>query len=277
MSLDIKVSIVVLEGEDRGKTFSLTQDRTVLGRSRGDLLLNDKKVSSEHLCFIIENNQLFIEDLASTNGTFVQLERIDGKHALHNLDIIQIGFSKLQVTIVDDLEQFRKWNTPNKVPTPHKSGRKQKATRAVRPDIDQLIDEELKRFSRWDLNQERQSMPSFKKALTKSQGAMQLIVLDGPQQGLTFNLDQGNVVIGRGKADITIQDNDISRNHASIECFAAGQIFIRDMASTNGTFVNKKRVSYTKIVHGDIIQIGSTVMRFVVGDGQNSQTNKKKS
>ena len=86
--MDIKVSIAIIEGEDRGKSFSLTQERTVSGRNRGDILLSDRKVSGEHLCLFVKGSKLFAEDLASTNGSMLNDEPIEKPVQVKNLDEI---------------------------------------------------------------------------------------------------------------------------------------------------------------------------------------------
>jgi pSer/pThr/pTyr-binding forkhead associated (FHA) protein len=277
MSLKIKVTLTVIEGDDRGKTFTLDRERTVIGRARGDLILADRKISSEHLCLTIEDDKLIVEDLASTNGTFVNEERIDQPTQLHNLDILSFGFSKCRISLVDDLENFRKVNRPgssSKSSPKHAKKKKSKggggsavkSGRQQKPTIDNLIEEELKRFSRWDIAQP-ESMPSFDKPLQLPKIPLELEVIEGPEKGRVIRLAKGNSIMGRGKVDVKFKDQDISRNHSSIEAFSETQIFVRDLASTNGTFVNQKRVTYSKLSDGDIIQIGGTVMRFrVKGD-----------
>src|SRR5262245_5927407 len=113
MALALKVSITVIEGDDRGKSFILSKPTTIVGRARGDIRLTDKKISSEHLCFKIEDSQLYVEDLGSTNGTSVNGQRVDKQEELHNLDEVSLGFSKIRVNIVENLEQFRKSNAPH--------------------------------------------------------------------------------------------------------------------------------------------------------------------
>ncbi len=257
--MDIKASLTIIEGEDRGKTITITKPRTVVGRSRGDLLLNDKKVSSEHLCLIVEGGKLYVEDLASTNGTHVNDELVEEKVELKNLDEITIGFSRCRISIVDNLEKFREKNKPKKKQS------KKKSQESDKPDLANLIDDELKGFSRWDIA-EPESMPSFSKKLQLPKAAISLEVIDGPEKGRVIQLTKGNVTLGRGKADIKLRDIDVSRRHASIETFSEKQIILRDLASTNGTFVNKKRVSYSKLSSGDEIQLGSTLLRFVIGE-----------
>ncbi len=86
-------------------------------------------------------------------------------------------------------------------------------------------------------------------------------VLDGPDLGLEFTMDSPRLVLGRRGADINLNDRLVSRRHLSIEA-SGGRYLIKDMGSTNGTFLNGTPVSMEFIKHGDEIQIGSTLMKF---------------
>jgi hypothetical protein len=74
-------------------------------------------------------------------------------------------------------------------------------------------------------------------------------------------ITQDAVVIGRVKADIVIDSPDVSRRHAVIE--RRGTLFIvRDLGSTNGTYVNGQRVEEAPLANGDRVVVGQTVFHF---------------
>jgi pSer/pThr/pTyr-binding forkhead associated (FHA) protein len=89
-------------------------------------------------------------------------------------------------------------------------------------------------------------------------------VVEGPDQGKKVQFPKGNMVIGRLNADVVLKDSDISRRHALIEAYTRDKIFIKDLASTNGTFVNGQKVTYDKLKHGDKIRVGKSILKFVV-------------
>lgn len=89
-------------------------------------------------------------------------------------------------------------------------------------------------------------------------------VLEGPDVGMRVDFPKGNMVIGRLNADVVLKDSDISRRHALIEAYTRDKIFIKDLASTNGTFVNGQKITYDKLKHGDKIRVGKSVLRFLV-------------
>ena len=93
-----------------------------------------------------------------------------------------------------------------------------------------------------------------------------LEILNGGFEGMTYDLDAEEVVIGRNPTtDITLLDEGISREHALIlyDEDVPGFV-IEDPASTNGTKLNGKRVRSSPLSEGDQIQIGQTLFRFVL-------------
>lgn len=71
------------------------------------------------------------------------------------------------------------------------------------------------------------------------------------------------VVIGRqAQCDLTLHDNDVSRRHAEV-CFEAGGYVLRDLGSTNGTFLNDKEItSPAPLSPGDRIEVGARTLTF---------------
>jgi eukaryotic-like serine/threonine-protein kinase len=96
-----------------------------------------------------------------------------------------------------------------------------------------------------------------------------LHVIAGPQTGRNFTFDQHDTfMIGRSE-DVQFclpQDRFFSRHHCLIE-IAPPQAFLRDLGSTNGTFVNGMRVDTAHLKSGDRIQGGETVLEVEVSAG----------
>ncbi len=66
----------------------------------------------------------------------------------------------------------------------------------------------------------------------------------------------------RATADIVIDDNSVSRRHALV-LERAGAPVIADDRSLNGVYVNGRRVREAQLHHGDEVQIGGRIMRFL--------------
>ena len=96
-----------------------------------------------------------------------------------------------------------------------------------------------------------------------------LNVVAGPQTGRAFSFDQHDTyMIGRSEdAHFCLpQDRFFSRHHCILE-IAPPRAFLRDLGSTNGTFVNGIRVETAHLKSGDRIQGGETVLEVEVGAG----------
>lgn len=96
-----------------------------------------------------------------------------------------------------------------------------------------------------------------------------LHVIAGPQTGRDFTFDQHNTfMIGRSEDSqfCLPQDKYFSRHHCILE-IAPPQAFLRDLGSTNGTYVNGMRVDTAHLRSGDRIQGGETILEVEVSTG----------
>ena len=92
-----------------------------------------------------------------------------------------------------------------------------------------------------------------------------VVTIYGQDLGKKHNLDTPSLIIGRSsKCDIQIDQESVSRNHAKI--VNSGQrVLIRDLGSTNGTYVNDQLIEEFILRDGDLIKIGRTILKFLSG------------
>ncbi len=85
-------------------------------------------------------------------------------------------------------------------------------------------------------------------------------VKTGANEGRLYEVGPKMITIGRDPSQtIEIGDTGVSRSHAQI--FRIGELcFIRDLGSTNGSFLNDVRISEEPLRHGDQVMIGNTVL-----------------
>ncbi len=84
--------LVMNQGPQPGQTFILDQDLLTLGRDPGnDIVISDPQVSRQHTRIMRQGDLTVIEDMGSTNGTFVNGMRLTGPHTLVNGDVIGLG------------------------------------------------------------------------------------------------------------------------------------------------------------------------------------------
>jgi FHA domain/zinc-ribbon domain len=83
-----------------------------------------------------------------------------------------------------------------------------------------------------------------------------LVVRSGDMTGARFTLSKPTTRIGRGPdSDILFDDITVSRSHAEVFVTDDG-LFVRDLGSLNGTYVNRIIIEKTALVHGDELQVG---------------------
>jgi hypothetical protein len=98
-----------------------------------------------------------------------------------------------------------------------------------------------------------------------------LFVIQGRNRGTRFDLSarEGAVSIGRESGNVVqLEDNEVSRRHAEIRQ-VGDSLVIGDLKSSNGTFVNSRRVERAELHHGDQILIGDQIPiggQTVIGD-----------
>ena len=104
----------------------------------------------------------------------------------------------------------------------------------------------------------------MKSGLVPEDTGIYLRIEEGPDQGRIFTLSSGGVyTIGREGADIMLDDEKVSRKHAELGLYGPEAWVLRDLASTNGTSLNGRRISErVKLKHWDMIRIGDTRLRF---------------
>lgn len=91
---------------------------------------------------------------------------------------------------------------------------------------------------------------------------LSLSILDGPMSGTVFSIKKPIITIGRANADLTLNDPESSRLHAQIEIHGRKYI-IKDLNSTNGTFIGKKRVKEGSLENLAEFRVGSTSLMFI--------------
>ncbi|MBN1799609.1 MAG: transglycosylase SLT domain-containing protein [Spirochaetales bacterium] len=102
-----------------GKQIDIYKDKTVIGRNKTNtIVVSAKYVSGTHCALNKKGNSFFIEDLNSSNGTFINGKRIDKPTKLHNNDTISLGqkavafqFRSYSAALKNALEFVRKPRT----------------------------------------------------------------------------------------------------------------------------------------------------------------------
>lgn len=239
----------IVSGVRRGLNVPLHDGKPlVVGRKRGDLILDDPLVSGSHCRILGKDEGFVLQDLGSTNGTMVD-GRMVREAALKPGSEITIGASKMILYVGEDPRE--KVDAPAR-PTPSQL------------EIAWLLDEELVEL-RSGADRTRPPADVIGQDLRLPPGMNAVVeVIAGLDAGKVFRFTRGNVSVGRRQGEVPLTDVEVSRHHAVIEVFGREMIFLRDLGSTNGTYHNGRRISVSKLQSGDTVGCGKTIMRLQV-------------
>jgi pSer/pThr/pTyr-binding forkhead associated (FHA) protein len=100
-----------------------------------------------------------------------------------------------------------------------------------------------------------------------------LVVLSEGFTGLSHELKAETTTIGRTEENtFTIAENSVSSRHCEI-VQRGNEYYVKDLGSTNGTYINGQKVKSSPLKSGQILRLGSVDMRLESGDGKSSQQN----
>lgn len=182
-----------------------------IGRSSvNDLVINDMSVSSTHACVTVDDNgSIFIRDLGSTNGTYVDGVRITSSTVLHDNSKVRLGYADVD------------WKRIVGNTDVHTSERKSTVL-MNKPKVGTELLTGTK-------------MPPYYSSVNE------------PREK----------VIGRDPScDIRLKASDVSSRHAILSCDDNGVVVV-DCGSTNGTFVNGKKIRSKILKSGDKLMISN--------------------
>ncbi|NLI91370.1 MAG: DUF3662 domain-containing protein [Peptococcaceae bacterium] len=89
----------IIKGNEEGKIFYIDKDEIVVGRHEDcDIEIQDAEISRKHLKIFLENRRWFVQDLGSTNGTYVNKFRVD-RYMVHPGDKIKAGQTQFRFNV----------------------------------------------------------------------------------------------------------------------------------------------------------------------------------
>jgi pSer/pThr/pTyr-binding forkhead associated (FHA) protein len=107
LALMASAYLEIAEGPGAGQVHPV-EGTVTIGRGHGaDLVLSDRAVSRQHAAVSLEGVTLVVEDLDSSNGTWVNGDRIEDPRRLGTGDLIRVGDSELRVRIETREEEVR--------------------------------------------------------------------------------------------------------------------------------------------------------------------------
>jgi DNA-binding NtrC family response regulator len=93
-----------------------------------------------------------------------------------------------------------------------------------------------------------------------------IVAISGPLQGKAFEIDESNLIIGRGTScDVRLDDPSVSARHCGM-CWGGKQALIWDLGSKTGTFANGFSFPSQILVDGDRIRVGRSIFVYLEAD-----------
>lgn len=257
-----------------GEIYPLSQPSSVIGRNHHcEIKIDSVALSRNHASLHLTEQGVVIEDLNSTNGTYVNNVRIEAATLLRGGDVVSIGNHRLILiepaakkasspaisNLLDELAQYEPDDRTASKTMIHSTfarsmGLLEELLQSNDPSSDESVDELIKRALR---------SKNFDPALVPAV----LIVKNSRARGMLIQLKlprgaDSDWALGRSQlADVVLDDPTVSNVHAVISA-KEGRWLIEDNASTNGIKINGEIVSQGVCCHGDIISVGSIELIF---------------
>jgi ABC transport system ATP-binding/permease protein len=248
------MKLIIEDDEGRKTVVPVVRDEITIGRNDDCLVrLTEKNVSRKHGRLLRESGQFFIEDLNSFTGIRVNGEKIAGKHAVNEGDLIQISEYDLSLQAAPGETQHE--DTPDADeevtdvgPRPANPEDAEARKMAVTATI---------RLS--DLKQEEDAAPQEIPAAERPK----LVGISGTYRGKELVLDRTPIRLGRSSEnDVEIDHPSISRKQCRLH-LEAGTWKVMDAESRNGVRVNGEPYATIGLRHGDVLEIGHLRFAFV--------------
>ncbi len=95
----MKIKLEIMSGAMDGQEFRYNRSLTIGREKTNELVLNlDKYISRRHARMLIQDPDVYVEDLGSTNGTFVRGEKVHTREILSNEELFRVGRTWMQVS-----------------------------------------------------------------------------------------------------------------------------------------------------------------------------------
>lgn len=90
-----------------------------------------------------------------------------------------------------------------------------------------------------------------------------LLIVSGKEAGKVLDVDKTVVTVGRSGCDLLVDDPELSRRHARVE-FKGDDVILKDLGSTNGTYVDDEPISEVHIENRAKFRVGSHEIALVI-------------
>jgi len=295
---------VLVKSADKSKEYNFLQSEIVFGREdSNDVTLNEKLSSRKQFKFIIGLNQIFIEDLGSSNGTKIKDEKIVGKIPYRPGTVVTVGGTEivlnlknvvqLPILVVSRLNDVKEVILNGEIIFGREAncqfvlqeGNASRRHFKIHKEGELIFVEDLKssngtrlngiklssraEFKQGDLITVGETNISLKRTITDADAAILeanswKLIVETELESREYSF-ASPMEAGRDEdCGITIKDVKSSRKHCQF-LIEDGKYFVEDLGSSNGTKVDGVAVTKKEITENSIIEIGATRIRLAKG------------
>jgi pSer/pThr/pTyr-binding forkhead associated (FHA) protein len=222
-----------------GKEYAVPDTGLIIGRDAGcDVVVPRNEVSRRHAELAPTEDGYVVRD-TSSNGVYVNGERIQGSHRLARADVIRVGGEEFRF-YADVLD-----------PTPP-SG-----SEATKEGVVLRSDSPAPSLANTLFNQRLVETPQATLAVLE-------VLNEGPSKGIRYSIRTPLAQVGRGASnEVRLTDESVSELHAKLQQRDDGW-YVVDMNSTNGTYVGGSRVTGERRLDGaPDVRFGGVKLRFI--------------
>ncbi len=238
------MKLIATIGPLKGKVLDLSEkDEWILGRdsTQCNFILEDTTVSRKHAKIYKTTKGYVIKNLSTTNPTEVNDERVD-EYLLKENDKVKIGDTTFVYTALDEKDLIEE-------PKEEVYEESEQENIAKEPTEKEPADETI-------FEEEETPLSLLIEA------PFILKVISGANAGSEFGMEKSKTyIIGKDitSSDIIFSDLSVSKQNTKVTIDENSQIFVEDLGSKNGTYVNNKKIKEkTKITSQDLITVGTT-------------------
>lgn len=243
-----------------GREYAVTGASLVFGREAGcDVVVTGKDVSRRHAEIVTTPKGYMVVD-SSTNGTFVNEERVEGQRLLLRADVIRIGDE--QFRFYADTAPAAQIPSPGPAASPPQAAPPVEA--ATTPPPPSGAGQRLQNTS-FGMAAAKTQPPPIKEPGAPAPAAPlgNFLFRSGALKGQRYQIRTPILNIGRAEYnDLNIPDASVSTSHAKLQR-REGVWILLDLESTNGTFVDGEKVhGETPLAPGAMVRFGDIQMVF---------------
>jgi pSer/pThr/pTyr-binding forkhead associated (FHA) protein len=244
-----------------GREYAVTGASLVFGREAGcDVVVSGKDVSRRHAEIVTTPKGYMVVD-SSTNGTFVNEERVEGQRLLLRADVIRIGDEQFRF-YADTTPAAPAVPTPSPGPAANPPQAAPPVEAAAAPPVPSGAGQRLQNTS-FGMAAVEKTQPPPTKAPVTTPALGNFLFRSGALKGQRYQIRTPILNIGRAEYnDLNIPDASVSTSHAKLQR-REGVWVLLDLESTNGTFVDGEKVSgETPLAPGAMVRFGDIQMVF---------------